>query len=148
MLQLCPISLMQLPALPHHMVPSLLLSNRSLFHDLVCFQLLLLTRIPSQYHSLCPFRGQAHLLALPSMCGLWIPDSAAWHTPGCMLEPVRMSREKTTCTFCMFGPGMQVAQQELLFKPHKPLPCRLSHLRQAKPWDFTSSVQSLLTISF
>lgn len=72
---------MQLPALPHHMVPSVLFSNRSSFMVLIVFSFFHSQR---SLHSTTAsaLGGQApQLLALPSMCGLWIPGNAAWHTP-------------------------------------------------------------------
>lgn len=117
MLQLCPISLMQLPALPRHMAPSILFSNRSSCTTWFAFSL---------FHSQRPLRSttafalsqRAQLLALPSTCGLWIPGSAAWHTPGCTLGPATTSRENTICMVSVLGCGARAAPQRAALQPH------------------------------
>lgn len=113
MLQLCPISLMQLPALPRHMAPSILFSNRSSCTTWFACSL---------FHSQRPLRSttafalsqRAQLLALPLMCGLWIPGSAAWHTPGCTLGPTQAEKIPYVWLVCWaVGQG----------QPHKELLC-------------------------
>lgn len=117
---------MQPPALPHHMLPLLLPSDRSSFMTWFVFSLYHSQRsLHSITASALSGRAGTALLALPLTCGLWTPGSAAWHTPGCTLEPVTLSREQAKRTFSISGLGATVAPARAAFQPY-----HTSHLYQ------------------